>query len=408
MPELANRLWRNRWLVLWLLVGLPAVLLAGFLGGYAYARGGFPWQAPAPAPATSRNDFALLAEVRDVIESEYYRPADADPTKLLQGAARGMVQALGDPHSAYEPPPEREVNDSRWTGRYEGVGIYVDQRDGQMVVTAPIEGGPAERAGVLAGDIIVEVDGRPLNGLPLTDQTRAIRGPKGTTVVLGIRRAGVDGLLRIAVVRDEVHLISARGRMLDNGLGVLRITQFTEQTPEEARQALEALLAQRPAGLVLDLRGNAGGLLEPSVQVAGFFLGGGTVVREVHAGGQERLYDAPDAPPLTDLPLQVIVDHGSASASEVLAAALRDRGRAELVGERTYGKNTVQYIHRLSDGSGLRITVAEWRTPSGQLIPATGLEPDWPVIATSAPSGGDPFLDVAARRLLAQIAPATP
>lgn len=408
MPELANRLRRHRWLALWLFVSLPGMLFVGFLSGYAYARGGLPLQPAVQAAPTATSDFALLAEVRDVIESEYYRPADADRTKLLQGAARGMVQALGDPHSAYEPPPEREVNDSRWTGRYEGVGIYVDQRDGQMIVTAPIEGGPAERAGVRAGDIIVEVDGRPLDGLSLTDQTRAIRGPKGTTVVLGIRRPGQDGILRIAVLRDEVRLVSARGRMLDNGLGVLRITQFTEQTPEEARAALQTLLAQHPAGLVLDLRGNAGGLLEPSVQVAGFFLGGGTVVREVHAGGQERSYDAPDGPALTDLPLQVIVDHGSASASEVLAAALRDRGRAELVGERTYGKNTVQYIHRLSDGSGLRITVAEWRTPSGQLIPSSGLEPDWPVLASSASGSGDPYLDVAARRLLAQRAPATP
>jgi carboxyl-terminal processing protease len=193
--------------------------------------------------------------------------------------------------------------------------------------------------------------------------------------------------------------------MLDNGLGVLRISQFTTETLGEARGALDGLLAGHPTGLLLDLRGNGGGLLEPAVQVSGFFLGGGPVVLEAHANGEQKPYAAPDGPPLTDLPMLILVDRGTASASEILAASLRDRGRAELVGERTYGKNTVQYIHRLSDGSGLRITVAEWKTPSGALIPPTGLDPDVPVAAPNPPQpDNDPVLEAASQRLLARVA----
>jgi carboxyl-terminal processing protease len=166
---------------------------------------------------------------------------------------------------------------------------------------------------------------------------------------------------------------------------------------------LGELLAARPSGLLLDLRANGGGLLEPTVEVAGFFLGGGPVVLESRPDGQEKLYQAP-GPAITELPMVVVVDRGSASATEVLAAALRDLGRAELVGERTYGKNTVQYIHRLSDGSGLRITVAEWRTPSGQPIPPTGLAPDWAVASpNSQPPGADFVLEAAARLLLERV-----
>lgn len=392
-------------------------LLAGFGAGVGFARWNLPPVAegpattPAPLPTAvppPSDDFALLGEIRGLIDSEYYKPAEADQKKLLYGAARGMVQALGDPNSVYEPPTEREAGDSRWTGRYEGVGMHVDQRDGQLVVTAPIEGGPAERAGVRTGDVIVEVDGRSVAGLSLTDQVLLVRGPKGSTVTLTIRREGAPDLLRIPIVRDEVRLISARGRMLDNGLGVLRISEFTEGTVEETRTALQSLLAARPSGLLLDLRGNAGGLLRPAVETAGFFVGGGPVVAEVHANGEVKTYDAPPGEPLTSLPVLILVDRGTASASEILAADLRDRGRAELVGERTYGKSTVQYIRRLSDGSGLRLTVAQWHTPSGQPIPATGIDPDWPIAAPSqVQPGQDPTLEAAAQRLRSRVA-ATP
>lgn len=401
-----------------LLTALAVVvaLLAGFGAGVGFARWSpattaevaAPPPAPQPTAAPPSNDFALLGEIRGLIDSEYLRPAEADQKKLLYGAARGMVQALGDPNSVYEPPSEREAGDSRWTGRYEGVGLYVDQRDGQFVVTSPVEGGPADKAGVRPGDVIVEVDGRGVAGLSLTDQVLLVRGPKGSTVTLTVRRQGASDLLRIPIVRDEIHLVSARGRMLDNGLGVLRISEFTEGTVEDSRAALQSLLAARPSGLLLDLRGNAGGLLRPAVEAAGFFVGGGPVVAEAHANGEVKTYDAPPGEPLTNLPMLILVDKGTASASEILAADLRDRGRAELVGERTYGKSTVQYIHRLSDGSGLRLTVAQWHTPSGQPIPATGIDPDWPVAAPAQPQPNqDPVLDSAAQRLLSRVA-ATP
>jgi carboxyl-terminal processing protease len=385
------------------------VLLLAFGAGFGLGRTtSVPVPAPqeaAASPAPALDDYALLAEMRGIIESEFYRPDSADRQNLLYGAARGMVQALGDQNSVYETPRERELGDSRWTGRYQGIGMFVDQRDGQMVVTAPVDDGPAQRAGILPGDTILEADGRALSGLTLNQQTLLIRGPKGTTVVLTVRRQGVAELLHIPVERDEIRLISARSRMLDSGLGVLRISQFTEATYTEARSALEELLANRPSGLLLDLRSNAGGLLEPAVQTTGLLLGAGPVVLESHADGSQRSYDAPEAAALTSLPMLVLVDRGTASAAEVMAAALRDRGRATLLGERTYGKSTVQYIHKLSDGSGLRITVAQWHTPSGAPIPSTGLDPDWVVASPTTPvPGQDPLLDVAVQRLLAQFA----
>jgi carboxyl-terminal processing protease len=388
----------------WLAGG--AILLAplgGFAAGYGYGRANGALVPPLPAELAERiqhsplvGEFGLLHEIRGLIEDDYYRPADAERQQLLYGAARGMVQALGDPNSVYETPQEREENSSRWTGRYEGVGLHVDQRDGQTVVTAPIEGGPAALAGIRPGDVLLEIDGRSVAGLTLTAQTRLIRGPKGTSVSLLIRREGAPTLLRFELTRAEIQLVSVRWRLLDGGLGLLRISQFTEQTASEARAALKALLEAGPSGALLDLRSNAGGLLEPAVEVAGLFLGEGVVVVETHANGSTRSHNAPAGPPATDLPLLVLVDRGSASAGEVLAAALRDRGRARLLGERTYGKSTVQYLHRLSDGSGLRLTVAEWRTPTGQPIPPTGLEPDWAVeVASPAPEGQDPVLEAA-------------
>lgn len=420
MPDSGRRGRLGRLPVPWLVACAVVLgLMAGFLGGYGYARGTPPAAIPAvdavPQPAApastdsggqpaAADDLALLREMRGIIEADFYRPASAERPKLLYGAARGMVQALGDPNSVFEPPAEREVGDSRWSGRYEGVGIYVDQRDGQLIVTSPIEGGPAERAGVRPGDVILEADGRGLAGLSLTDQTLVIRGPKGTPVTLTLRREGLAEPLQLTIVRAEIRLISARGRRLDNGLGVLRISQFTEGTPAEARAALEELLKARPPGLLLDLRSNGGGLLEPAVQVAGFFLGGGPVVLEVHGDGQQKTYTAPDAPPLADLPLVVLVDRGTASASEIIAAALRDRAKAELIGERTYGKNTIQYIHRLTDGSGLRISVAEWHTPSGRLLPPTGIDPDLAVaVPNPAPPDRDLMLEAATQRLLARV-----
>jgi carboxyl-terminal processing protease len=382
-------------------------LLAGFGAGFGYARSASPILEAQPSPTASPagEDYALLYEIRGLIESEYLKPEDAERTRLLYGAARGMVQALGDPNSAYEPPQEREANDSRWTGRYEGVGMYVDQKDGQLVVTAPIEGGPAARAGIRPSDVVLEVDGQSIAGLSLTAQTLRVRGPKGSIVTLTIRREGIAEPLRIPVIREEIRLISARGRLLDNGLGLLRISQFTEGTLEETRKALGELLAAQPPGIILDLRGNAGGLLNPAVETAGLFLGGGPVAHQAHANGETRTYSAPDGAPLTELPMIILVDRGTASASEVLAAAMRDKGRADLIGERTYGKSTVQYIHRLSDGSGLRITVAQWQAPSGKPIPSTGLDPDWPMAIPNPPDPNrDPVLESASLRLLARIA----
>lgn len=378
----------ERW-QLWLAVVVGLALLGGgFVAGFAYA-------------SRSVGDFALLDEIRGLIETSYYRPSDAEQRKLLQGAARGMVQGLGDVNSFYLAPTERELYDQQFTGKYEGVGIHVDQRDSQLIITGVLDGGPAARAGLRPRDIVLAADGRRLGGLAQGEQIFAIRGPQGTPVTLTIRREGAVDPFDVTLIREEIQRISVRSRMLDNGLAVLRISQFTDETVNEAGAALDSLLSARPRGLLLDLRNSEGGLIGPAVEIAGFFLGGGTVL-QTHARGQQATWDAPAGAPRTDLLMLVLIDRGTTSASEILAAALHDRGRAELVGERSFGKGTAQSVLRLSDGSGLRLTTAEWRSPTGRPLPTDGLEPDWPVVAPNPPTvDADPLLDAATGRLLA-------
>jgi carboxyl-terminal processing protease len=312
-----------------------------------------------------------------------------------------LVEAVGDPYTTYVSPRHRELSDAELHGSFDGIGIQVDLREGKLRVVAPLDGSPGQRAGIWPGDVITHVDGQDVSHLSLADAVALIRGPRGTTVTLTVAREGEPAPLTFVIVRSEIKLESVRSRMLDDQqIGYVRVTTFAEPTGPQLREHLRTLLNAQPRAMVLDLRSNPGGYLSSAVEVTSQFLRDGVVLYQQGAAEAERQETRTNgSAQAADLPLAVLVDHGSASAAEVVAAALRDNRRAILVGEKTYGKGTVQELHNLSDNSQLRITVAQWLTPGGQPIQGEGLVPDIPV---EAAEGRDATLDAAVQYLTTQ------
>jgi carboxyl-terminal processing protease len=334
----------------------------------------------------------LFWEAWRKLNEEFINRAALDEQRMIYGAIRGMAQSLGDPNTLFQTPEERQAEMSAFSGRYHGIGTYIDARDGRVIILSPIEGTPAARAGVQPGDVVLAVDGQDVSGLSIQQVSGKVRGPKGTLVTLLLLR-GTE-TLELAIERDEIPLISARGSVPEPGIGVLRMTSFTERSDSEVAGVMDAFTQQGVQRLVLDLRGNPGGLLEPAVEVASRLTTVNPIVWQENADGQRYGYERRVDRPSVDWPIVVLVDRGSASASEVIAAALRDSGRATLIGQRTYGKGTVQYLHQLSDGAGLRVTAARWISPGGTQLDQGGLDPDV-VINEPRTEDSDPALAAA-------------
>lgn len=402
---------------------LAFVLGTGFLLGFAAARGDSTSTGPiglasllqrvAPAalagasatPGTPasvspefRESFQLFWEAWALIDREYFDRSALDTKKLTRGAIRGLLEALGDPHTVYLDPELSELSDAELRGGFEGIGVHVDLVDGRLRVVAPIEGSPSEKAGLRAGDYLLQVDGKDLTGLSLLQAVNAIRGPRGTVARLLVQRDGWPEPRPFEIVRADIKLESVRTRLLDGNVAYVRITTFASTTARDLHVPLDRLLAARPVGLVLDLRSNPGGYLQAALDVASEFVPEGVLLIEEHADGRRQEFRAKPGGRATQVPLAVLVDKGSASAAEIVAGAIRDRGRGVLIGERTFGKGTVQHVHALADKSTLRITIARWLTPNEQPLQGVGLAPDIPVAADSGP--GDPVLDRAVRFFL--------
>jgi carboxyl-terminal processing protease len=360
-----------------------------------------PANADSVLTADEQQRFSVFWEAWSTVEREFYNRPAIDRQKMIYGATKGMVEALDDPYTTYLTPTNREISDTDLRGSFDGVGIQVDLRDGKLTVVAPIEGSPADQAGIKPGDVVTQVDGKPLSGKSLNDTVLLIRGPRGSTVTLTVARPNVPDPLTFALTRAEIRLQSVRARMLDAGVGYLRISTFAANTGAETTASLKDLLANQPRGVVVDLRANPGGYLHSAVDVASQFMHDGVVLYQASGNGERQTYRVEPGGVATGTPLAVLVNKGTASASEILAAALRDNGRAVLVGEKTFGKGTVQNVHELSDRSGLRVTTAQWLTPNEQPIQGVGITPD--VEAPPPPDGSDgpdPQLDAAVRQLL--------
>jgi carboxyl-terminal processing protease len=349
-----------------------------------------------PAGELSSKDTRLLAEVLDRIRDDYVDRTDDH--ELMANAIRGMVGEL-DPHSAFMDADEFEDLRIATEGNYSGIGVEVTRESGAIVVIAPIDGSPAARAGIRAGDTIIAIEGRAIGDAGLAEAIASIRGEPGTVVNLTIGREAAPGPLEFAVERAIVSVHSVRFEMLEPGFGYLRISQFSETTGPDSAGALRSLQQSaggRLRGLVLDLRNNPGGVLDAAVEVSDAFLERGLIVSAEGRSKESRFRMEAGAGDLTQgAPIVVLVNEGSASAAEIVAGALRDNGRARLLGQRTFGKGSVQTVMPLQDGQALKLTTSRYYTPSGVSIHERGIDPDLvlPVQQTTALAGDGPLLE---------------
>ena len=373
------------------------LIILSFGAGFAYSQ--LLTGAAPELPA----EFNALGEAWELLSEDYVNKDALDPEELSRGAIEGMLEALGDPYTSYLE--SYQVAWSDLEGSFEGIGAIVSMEDGELTVVSPIAGGPAERQGVRSGDKILEVDGEPTSEMNLMEAVLKVRGDKGTTVTLLILHQGETTPVAIEIVREEIKLDSVYLDMLPDDIAHIQITHFAERTPVELTSALNSALQSDAWGIILDLRGNPGGLLDVVVDVADEFLDGGIILYAADGEG-DIIEDFPASSGglATDLPLIVLVDGGSASGSEVLAGALQDHERATLIGTITYGKGSVNILHELSDGSALYVTTARWLTPDLHLIEGVGLTPDIEVEITAEDiaSGQDPQLESAIEYLQAQ------
>lgn len=366
------------------LLGLLAAAIT-FAAGYAAGQGRLvavgPAGSPLGGPADDRAAFAPLWEVYDILQRDYYaRPVDAEA--LAEGAVQGMLAALDDPHSRYLSPDDEQAARQAMEGNIEGIGAEVAYEDGRITIVAPYEGSPAAAAGLKPGDVLLAADGVSLVGMDMAEAIDLVRGPAGTSVRLLVGRDG--DTFEVLIERDVIRVPSVYGEMLDVGIAYVRLSRFGNTTAEELADTLRALTDDQPMGMILDLRGNPGGGLEAAVDVADHFLDEGLILVEEFGEGREKRHRASSAGLAEDVPLVVLVDEGSASASEVIAGAISDRERGVLIGTTTYGKGTVQTWRSLSNGGGVRITIARWLTPDGRWIQDEGLEPDFHVAMPEA------------------------
>ncbi len=320
-----------------------------------------------------------IAEAWDIIVNDYVDEDRLDTDKLSQAAINGMLEALDDPYSAYLDAETYQLSLSDLAGKFEGIGAYVAVKDEQIMIIAPIADSPAAKAGIKAGDIILEINDRSALEMSLVEAVLYIRGPKGTSVRLLILHQGETEPEEIEIVRAEIEVPSVYFEMRGD-IAYINITDFSERTNEELSPVLERITQEAATGIILDLRSNPGGLLQTVVDVASRFLKekeGGVIVDVVDNQGKHTTSTVKPKGATTDLPLVVLVDSYSASGSEVLAGALQDYARATIAGTTTYGKGSVNILRQLKDGSGLYITTARWFTPNGRPIEGEGIDPDY-------------------------------
>lgn len=349
--------------------------------------------------------FNIFWEALDLLYRDYYGEVPS-ADEATYGAIRGVLNLLDDPNTSFLTPQEADFFRTNIRGSFEGIGARVEwaMDENTVRVVEPFENQPAWNAGIRRGDLILAVDGESVVGTNVNDAVTKIRGPKGSTVVLTLVREGVDEPFDIEVVRDTIELPTiSTDRLGEQGqISYIRLNTFNENAGQLVRQAIEDAVDRDPAGIIFDLRGNTGGLLREAVRVASVFLDDQVVLIERFSDGSEELYRTEGRPVTDGVPVVVLVNGGSASASEIVAGALQDAGAATLIGATTFGKGSVQLPHTLSDGSIMRVTIARWYTPNDRSIDGVGLEPDMVVELTDEQreAGDDPQLDAAVDFLL--------
>ena len=348
-----------------------AVFLAGILMGSSH------FQKVSALSDNTYEGMKVFSDVLHIIEKDYVE--ETKSKDLIYGAVKGMLETL-DPHSAFMPPNMFKEMQEETKGRFEGLGIEITIKDSILTVVSPIEETPAHKVGILAGDQILKIDGESTKNFTLMDSVKRMRGPKGTKVTLTIMREGFTKPREFTLVRDVIPVRSVRHELLEKNYGYIRLSQFQEKTDSEFEKAMKALEEESKGtlkGLVLDLRNNPGGLLDQAVKIADRFIESGVIVSIKGRKEEEKKeWFAHPGGTVTQYPLVVLVNSGSASGAEIVAGAIQDHGRGILVGTQTFGKASVQTIIPLKDGSGLRLTTARYYTPNGRSIQAKGIVPD--------------------------------
>jgi carboxyl-terminal processing protease len=391
---------------------ITAVLSStAYLAGFATQRlSELEARAAPPAQQSGAESLGVFWEAWDIVNREFYGPLP-DSNAMIYGAIRGAIRTLGDPHTAFANPTEARRFAEDLNGRFEGIGATVEKRDDQIVIVAPLPNTPAERAGLRSGDVILKVDGESISGTDLWEAITRIRGPRGTDVTLTIQRVGRPDPFDVIVQRDRIDIPTVESRLIEESdlrIAYVKLFSFSNDAPDELRRELRRLLRDYPRGVILDLRDNPGGYLHVAVEIASEFIDDGLILTERGRDGGERPhYARPDGLLAGNgaLPLVVLVNRGSASASEIVAGAIQDHQRGILIGETTFGKGSVQVNRDLSDGSNLRVTTAHWFTPNGRQIHESGLEPDIPVRQTDEQiaAGVDLQLEQAVQHLVEMI-----
>ncbi|WP_440137442.1 S41 family peptidase [Peribacillus frigoritolerans] len=319
-------------------------------------------------------EFEKLYTTYDKIKDDYYEEVDEE--KLVDGAIKGMIKSLDDPYSAYMDKKEASSFDESISSSFEGIGAEIQEQDGKIMVVSPIKGSPAEKAGVKPNDIILSVDGKSVEGLTSSEAVLKIRGEKGTKVDLSISRAGESEPIELTIKRDTIPIETVYAEMLDDGVAKIQVTSFSEHTVKELKTALEEMSKKDMKGLVLDLRGNPGGLLDQAIEMASLFVPNGKVVLQVEdRSGKKEVFKSENDGELK-IPVVVLIDDGSASASEIVAAAVSESADIPLIGVKSFGKGTVQTAEPFKDGSNFKYTAAKWLTPEGNWIHKKGIKPD--------------------------------
>ena len=348
-------------------IGSLLVVLTLSLGGSVASK--------SPESGATYEQLKLFTEVLSIVQNQYVD--EVPPRDLIYSAIKGTLRGL-DPHSSFLDPDSYREMQVETSGSFGGLGIEITLRDDILTVVAPIEGTPAYRAGIHSGDRIIKIDGIVTKDMQLSDAVKRMRGRPGTKVIISVAREGWTEPKDIEIVREQIRVQSVRTHDLENGIGYLRLRQFQEQTAHDVEAALEKFTKAGKKAMVLDLRNNPGGLLTAAVEVAEKFLDDGKLVvyTEGRVRNQNMRFSAHAKKPLNTIPMVVLINQGSASASEIVAGALQDYNRAVVVGTQSFGKGSVQTIIPLSDGSGLRLTTAKYFTPKGRSIHGKGITPD--------------------------------
>lgn len=394
-----HRFFRKGFLIIFLLGFILFIFGAGFYYGKS--------QVPATPPQGIINadlgqpagtDFSLFWQAWRVLEEKFVDPAKIDYKKMLFGAISGMTNALDDPYTVYMKPADSKIFKEDVSGEFQGVGMEIGMRNNQLTVIAPLAGTPAERAGLRAGDKIIKIDGVLTQSMAVDEAVKIIRGQKGTQVLLTIFREGWQDTKDFKIIREAIEIPSLKWQMKDDNIAYIQIYHFSEAARLTFSKAALDILNSPAKKIVLDLRNNPGGYLEIAQDIAGWFLAKEQIVTIEDFGGKKESeqYKAPGPSLLLPYPTVVLINKGSASASEILAGALRDNRGIKLIGEKSFGKGSVQELKDLPEGS-LKVTIARWLTPKGNLIAEVGLEPDIAVEMTEKDldEEKDPQLDKA-------------